>query len=101
MAGEAAPQTDLKLAGFDRALEVIDRQVQSSLPTSSSVNLRLGDAPSAFEIIEVAALMGLPGVLDEHAIIAPRIVARRRRPGLQALRDLGVIHVQVDGARRR
>ena len=55
-----------------------------------------GMPPGAFQEVEVAALVRLADVLDEHAVVAPRIVARRRRPGLQALRDLGVVHMQVD-----
>jgi hypothetical protein len=41
------------------------------------MDFRLGNAARAFEIVEVAALMRRPDMLDEHPIVARRMAARR------------------------
>src|SRR4051794_34771475 len=38
------------------------------------MDFRLGNASRPFEVVEVAALVRLPGVLDEHPVVTPRVV---------------------------
>src|SRR6516164_5961799 len=63
-----------------------------------SVDFRLGNAFGAFEEIEVATLVRLPGVLGKQPVIAARIISRWRLIGLYALGDLRIAELDVDRA---
>jgi hypothetical protein len=63
-----------------------------------SVNLRFRYASAAFQKVEVAPLVRLPGVLCKQPVIATRIISRWRLISLDALRDLRIAQVNVDRA---
>src|SRR5687768_1624146 len=66
------------------------------LGSPSLMDLRLRDAAASLEEVEIATLVGLPDVLSEQAVVAARIIPRRRRPRPQALGDLIIAQVQVN-----
>jgi len=64
------------------------------------MNLRLGDRPERRKEIEVAAFVGLADVLRVKRTIAARIAGGRGCPGGAAARELLVVHMQMNSARR-
>src|SRR5215217_6091233 len=52
-----------------------------------SVDFGLRHAAGPFQEVEVAAFVRLADVLSEELVVAARVIARRRRPGAQAVLD--------------
>src|SRR3954471_23880020 len=67
----------------------------------SLVNRRLADrrAEIGLEEVEVAAVIGLLDVLGEHPAVAAFEAALGLLPGGAALFQLGLRHIEIDGAR--
>src|SRR3954468_24084399 len=86
-----AVETDLSLLRVASVSLVISR---------SLVNRRLADrrAEIGLEEVEVAAVIGLLDVLGEHPAIAALEAALGLLPGGAALFELGLRHIEIDGA---